>query len=95
MVAGGWLDKFQARHGVIICNSGSLEAEMGENCMYEASLGYKVRSGVKTNQPTTNQPTNHPPLGVKSDEPPQILPRFTAHDPASPTISGTEPGYVT
>lgn len=35
---------------VIICNSGSLEAEMGEDSMFEASLGYKVKSGVKNKQ---------------------------------------------
>lgn len=35
---------------MIICNSGSLEAEMGEDSMFEASLGYKVKSGVKNKQ---------------------------------------------
>lgn len=38
---------------------------MGEDCMSEASLGYKVRSVVETNQQatnnqTTNQTTKHP-----------------------------------
>lgn len=54
---------------------------MREDCMSEASLGYKVRSEVKN---------KHTPLGVERGEPPQILPRFTAHEPASLKISGTE-----
>lgn len=64
---------------MIICDSGTHETEMGEDCIFEASLGYKVRSGVKNKQTT---------LGVESGEPPQILPRFTAQEPASRKISG-------
>lgn len=63
----------------MICNSGTQETDMGEDCMFEASLGYKVRSGVKTNKQTT--------FGVVRSEPPQILPRFTVHEPASHTNS--------